>query len=62
MPAIELKNVSRYVLKDINLNVKDGELLALVGPNGAGKSTMLNVIAGLTDYKGEVFFDGRRMD
>jgi ABC-type sugar transport system ATPase subunit len=62
MPHIELKNVSKYVLRNVNLTIDNKELLALVGPNGSGKSTLLNVIAGLTDYKGEVFFDGKKMD
>jgi ABC-type Fe3+/spermidine/putrescine transport system ATPase subunit len=51
-----------HVLKDLNLTVKDGEVMAIVGPNGAGKSTVLNVIAGLVNYTGEVNFDGKRMD
>lgn len=38
------------------------ELLVLVGPNGAGKTTLLNVIAGFADYRGEVFFDGKKID
>jgi len=62
MPQIELKNVSHYVLRDINLTVKDKEILVLVGPNGAGKTTVLNVIAGLVDYMGQVCFDGKTMD
>ena len=62
MPHIELKNVSKYVLKNVNLTIENKELLALVGPNGSGKSTLLNVIAGLMDYEGEVFFDGKKMD
>lgn len=36
------------VLADINLDVRPGELIALVGPSGCGKSTLLNVLAGLT--------------
>jgi len=62
MPQIDLRNISLHVLKNLNLSVKDGEIMALVGPNGAGKSTVLNVIAGLTNYKGEVCFDGKKMD
>jgi ABC-type sugar transport system ATPase subunit len=54
MPQIDLKNISMHVVKDLSLTVEDGEVMALVGPNGAGKSTVLNVIAGLTNYKGEV--------
>jgi ABC-type Fe3+/spermidine/putrescine transport system ATPase subunit len=62
MPRIELRNISKHVLNDLSLTIEDKEILALVGPNGAGKSTVLNVIAGLIDYKGEVRFDGTKMD
>jgi ABC-type Fe3+/spermidine/putrescine transport system ATPase subunit len=62
MPRIELKDVSNYVLHNINLIAEDEEILALVGPNGAGKSTVLNVIAGLAPYKGNVFLNGRSID
>ncbi|MBP7528994.1 MAG: ABC transporter ATP-binding protein [Syntrophorhabdaceae bacterium] len=62
MPKIEVKNITGKVLKDLSLSVGDKEILALVGPNGAGKTTLLNVIAGLTDYSGEVLFDGVNMD
>lgn len=47
------------VLDGINLNVQDGEFLALLGPSGCGKSTLLNIISGLdTDYEGEVLYKG----
>ena len=62
MPRIELRDISKYVLNNLTLTVEDKEILGLVGPNGAGKSTLLNVIAGLTDYGGHVFFDGVPMD
>jgi ABC-type sugar transport system ATPase subunit len=62
MPRIELRNVSKYVLNELSLTVEDKEIMALVGPNGAGKSTVLNVIAGLVGYKGNVCFDGKKMD
>jgi branched-chain amino acid transport system ATP-binding protein len=48
------------VLFDINLDVKEGERLALIGPNGAGKTTLFNVITG--NYhatQGQVFFKGK---
>jgi len=62
MPRIELKNITEKVLKDVMLTVEDNEILALVGPNGSGKTTLLNVVAGLTDYCGEVLFDGKNMN
>lgn len=46
------------VLKDINLNIKPGEKLALVGPSGAGKSTIIQLILGYyKDYEGSILFD-----
>ncbi len=49
-----------YVLKGININVKRGEILALLGPSGCGKSTTLKVIAGfVTPTKGRVLIDGK---
>ena len=62
MSSIKLENISKYVCKNINLEIFDKELLVLLGPNGAGKSTLLNVIAGLIDYEGSVFFDNLPID
>lgn len=62
MPDIELKDITKHILKNLKLTIRDGEILALVGPNGSGKTTLLNVIAGLIDYQGEVYFDGEKMD
>ncbi|MCK5767966.1 MAG: ABC transporter ATP-binding protein [Candidatus Atribacteria bacterium] len=62
MPVIKLNNISKYVCKNINLEIFNKEFLVLLGPNGAGKSTLLNVIAGLIDYKGSVFFENKCID
>jgi ABC-type Fe3+/spermidine/putrescine transport system ATPase subunit len=62
MPAVKLNNISKYVCKNINLEIFNKEFLVLLGPNGAGKSTLLNVIAGLIDYKGSVFFENKCID
>ena len=51
------------VLRKVNLQVRDGELVALLGPSGGGKSTILRVIAGLEQADaGEVWLGGRRVD
>lgn len=62
MPLIKLKNVSNYICRNVNLQVFDRELLVLFGPNGAGKTTLLNVIAGLVEYEGKVYFDNVCVD
>ncbi len=50
------------VLKDINFEVGDGQLVGLIGLNGAGKSTTINEIIGLlTPYKGEIRIDGLQL-
>ncbi len=65
MASIKIEKVEKYfkenhVLKDINLDVKDGELIVFVGPSGCGKSTLLRIIAGLEDVSsGKVFIDER---
>lgn len=59
---ISLQNICNHVLRSVNLDLRDGELLALVGPSGSGKTTLLNVAAGLTRYSGRVLFDGTAVD
>ena len=63
MAIINLQNVTyKYpltnspVLKDINLQIEEGEFVAIVGPNGAGKSTLCYTIAGFVPhfFKGEL--------
>ena len=51
---IEIKNLSKSyskkekTIKNINLEVKDGEIFGFLGPNGAGKTTTIKMIVGLT--------------
>ncbi|CAH2214598.1 ABC transporter ATP-binding protein [Tepidibacter aestuarii] len=68
-PIVQIKNLSMNyytlegeleVLKDINLNLEEGEILALVGPSGCGKSTIMNILSSLiTPTKGEVILNGK---
>jgi len=51
------------VLSDINLDVAEGDFLALMGPSGSGKTTLLNLIGGLdVPTAGSITVDGRRID
>jgi len=55
-------SISDYteVLKDINLKVDKGEIIAIVGPSGCGKSTILNLISGLiSPDSGNIIVDGK---
>jgi multiple sugar transport system ATP-binding protein len=65
MAEIKLENVTKRfpdgyeAVRDMNLDIKDGEFMILVGPSGCGKSTALRMIAGLEDITdGELKIDG----
>lgn len=68
MAQLVLKNISKNfgdieALKDLSLNVTDGEFLVLLGPSGAGKTTTLKIIAGIEQpNEGLVYFDDRLMN
>lgn len=53
---VSVKIGTDRILKDVNLHVHCGELVALIGPNGAGKSTFLKAILGEREYEGVIAF------
>jgi putative spermidine/putrescine transport system ATP-binding protein len=65
MKKLSIRGVSKTygsttVLKSLDLDVRDGELLTLLGPSGSGKTTLLQIICGLTEpTSGSLFIDGR---
>lgn len=65
MSLLECHDVSQHfgrlvAVKDVSLNVEEGELHAIIGPNGAGKTTFFNTITGyFRPTKGRILFDGK---
>jgi len=49
-------------LKEVNLEIGEGEIIGLFGENGAGKTTLLKSILGLLNYQGEILLDGKKID
>src|SRR3972149_11059918 len=66
--AVELKDVTKTfrdktVLENVNLQVQEGEILALLGPNGSGKTTILKILAFVENpTSGEVQFLGEKVN
>lgn len=61
---LQAKVEGKDILRGINLEVKPGEVHAIMGPNGSGKSTLANVLAGHESYEvtgGEVIFEGKQL-
>ena len=57
-PIISIANLSKTyasgfaALKDVNLEIRQGEIFALLGPNGAGKTTLINIVCGIVNPSG----------
>jgi len=61
---LHAKVEGQEILKGINLEIKKGEVHAIMGPNGSGKSTLANVLAGHPSYEvteGKVIFEGKNL-
>ena len=63
-PLLQLRGISKsygsvQALSDVDFEIRDGEVMALVGDNGAGKTTLIKCIAGIHGYdQGEILFEG----
>lgn len=64
-PVISISNLSKtykggfQALKDVNLEIRQGEILALLGPNGAGKTTLISIVCGIVNPgEGQVLVGG----
>ena len=50
------------ILKDINLEIENGEIVSILGPSGCGKTTLLNLILGITEIdSGKIYFDEKNI-
>ena len=65
---LQLKNVKasindKPIIKGLNLNIKPGEVHAIMGPNGSGKSTLANVLSGKSGYEisGNLTYQGQNL-
>ena len=62
---LELRNISKhfkgvYANKNVNIDLKKGEILSILGENGSGKTTLMNVLSGIyTPDEGEIYINGR---
>ena len=63
---IEIKNISKSYIKgekiidNLNLEIKDGEILGFLGPNGAGKTTVIKMMTGILEIdEGDILVDGK---
>ena len=66
---LKIKNLKatineKLILKGLDLDIKPGEVHAIMGPNGSGKSTLANVLSGKSGYEieGEINFDGKNLN
>ena len=63
LKSVNLKLDDRQILKDVSLEINEGEIVSVIGPNGAGKSTLLNVITGdISPDSGDTIYDNKQLN
>ena len=62
LESVNLRLDNRQILKDVSLEICEGEIVSVIGPNGAGKSTLLNVLTGdINPDSGEIVYDNKQI-
>ena len=63
LKSINLKLDDRQILKNVSLEINEGEIVSVIGPNGAGKSTLLNVLTGdISPDSGNTIYDNKQLN
>lgn len=62
LEQISIAYQNNLILEDVNLEIKQGEIVCIIGPSGSGKSSLIRVINHLIEpTKGKVFFEGEEI-
>ena len=63
LKSVSLKLDNRQILKDVSLEINEGDIVSVIGPNGAGKSTLLNVLTGdISPDSGDISYDNKQLN
>ena len=63
LKSVSLKLDNRQILKDVSLEINEGDIVSVIGPNGAGKSTLLNVLSGdISPDSGNTTYDNKQLN
>ena len=63
LKSVSIKLDNRQILKDVSLEINEGEIVSVIGPNGAGKSTLLNILTGdISQDSGDTIYDNKQLN
>ena len=63
LKSVSIKLDNRQILKDVSLEINEGEIVSVIGPNGAGKSTLLNILTGdISPDSGDTIYDNKQLN